>query len=96
MSHDLHNAIMNIPCAPGMLNLNHHAAYKMGHRDARHAAAEMALSATQSTQAPDLSDAEILQIIKLCRREDPEVPGWISRQRINWCRAVLAARSAKS
>lgn len=44
---NLHNRIMNLPCAPrerDMLNFSEEAtrAYKLGHRDARHAAAELA------------------------------------------------------
>lgn len=42
---DLHNAIMALPCTPGMLHESMHRAYEFGHRDARHAAAELAISA---------------------------------------------------
>ena len=39
---DLHNAIMNIPCDADVLGLPDKAtAYRIGHRDARHAAAEL-------------------------------------------------------
>lgn len=43
----LHNDIMNIPCNSEVENYpdSLRLAYKVGHRDARHAAAEMALKA---------------------------------------------------
>jgi len=40
---NLHNEIMNIHCNP--FCAKHSASYKIGHRDARHAAAELALKA---------------------------------------------------
>lgn len=49
---DLHNAIMNIPCKRAdseFMNAEHRMLYKNGHRDARHAAAELA-TATQVAQ----------------------------------------------
>ena len=56
--HDLHNAIMNIQATPDKTaGVNFQLAYKMGHRDARHAAAELALASSQ--QRPRLTDAEI-------------------------------------
>lgn len=39
---DLHAEIMNLPCNPGQLSTQMVSAYRMGHRDARHAAAELA------------------------------------------------------
>ena len=42
---DLHDLIMNLPCAKGPYSesgINARLAYKTGHRDARHAAAELA------------------------------------------------------
>jgi hypothetical protein len=42
---NLHNEIMNINCAVGHAYAANQTAYKMGHRDARHAAAELALRA---------------------------------------------------
>lgn len=42
----LHNEIMNIKCdTEGMTGINLILAYKRGHRDARHAAAELVLKA---------------------------------------------------
>lgn len=38
---NLHNQIMNIPTVPG--SYNDEFCYKLGHRDARHAAAELSL-----------------------------------------------------
>ena len=51
----LHNEIMNLPCDPSHANdefADRRFAYKFGHRDARHAAADLALKA----------DAEIAQL----------------------------------
>lgn len=40
---DLHNTIMNLPCAaPKEYDINQRLAYQAGHRDARHAAADLA------------------------------------------------------
>jgi hypothetical protein len=40
---DLHGRIFNLPCtAPNAYGINERLAYKLGHRDARHAAAELA------------------------------------------------------
>lgn len=43
---DLHAEIMNLPCGPAYVPLrpNQQLAYKIGHRDARHAAAELVAS----------------------------------------------------
>jgi len=49
---DLHNAIMNLPCKMGRaveMNGATKQAYKEGHRDARHAAAELAAAAESAT-----------------------------------------------
>jgi hypothetical protein len=46
----LHGAIMNLPCCGDKAaesSINHELAYKMGHRDARHAAAELVLADRQ-------------------------------------------------
>lgn len=44
--HDLHDAIMNIQANPDKTaGVNFQLAYKKGHRDARHAAAELAIAA---------------------------------------------------
>ena len=60
--HDLHNAIMNIQATPDKTaGVNFQLAYKMGHRDARHAAAELALASSQ--QRPRLTDAEIHELL---------------------------------
>lgn len=39
----LHNQMMNLPCATKAVGAVFVAGYKLGHRDARHACAEMAL-----------------------------------------------------
>lgn len=43
----------------------------------------------------DLTDAEILAAIAASPTEDHTKEGWIRRQRIVWCRAVLAAQKGK-
>jgi hypothetical protein len=54
-----HNEIMNLLCVipPGLSQLNTHHLYQIGHRDARHAAAELANKA----------DAEIERLHELAR-----------------------------
>lgn len=42
---NLHSDIMNIPCFTELTNHAERMAYKIGHRDARHAAAELSLKA---------------------------------------------------
>jgi hypothetical protein len=42
---NLHSEIMNIPCETGLSNHAERLAYKTGHRDARHVAAELSLKA---------------------------------------------------
>jgi len=57
---DLHNAIMNIQATPGMLADEYVSAYKMGHKDARHAAAELA--ATHAGAAERVTPAMVEQL----------------------------------
>lgn len=48
---DLHAAIMNLPCGtPNIPGVNSEIAYKLGHRDARHAAAELVVAAPKAPQ----------------------------------------------
>lgn len=50
---DLHNAIMNIPAVPPKgANINQAVSYRVGHRDARHAAAELALASHAGAAEP--------------------------------------------
>ena len=49
----------------------------------------------RSAQRKPLTDEQILDLIKNCPKEDPEVVGWIARQRLIWCRAVEAAHGIK-
>lgn len=51
---ELHAAIMNIP-AKRLLVGREGLAYAEGHRDARHAAAELALTANQAAEAPPVA-----------------------------------------
>jgi hypothetical protein len=44
---DLHAAIMNLPCKPPNSDFDIRRAYEYGHRDARHAAAELVAAAPQ-------------------------------------------------
>jgi len=59
---DLHGLIMNIPAAPGGLDGDYALAYKLGHRDARHAAAELSLSATRKPALPLSTSVTSLQL----------------------------------
>ena len=42
---DLHGRIMNLPCDPSFYVGHDQVAFKSGHRNARHAAAELAIAA---------------------------------------------------
>jgi hypothetical protein len=44
LAENLHREIMNLPCDHGDLKYEPRITFKMGHRDARHAAAELALT----------------------------------------------------
>ena len=49
---NLHGQIMNIPAEPAKVNGSNYAlSYKEGHRDARHAAAELSLVADKMVEA---------------------------------------------
>lgn len=71
---DFHNEIMNIPTVVG--TYNDELCYKLGHRDARHAAAELSLKA----------DARIEELEEMLRwyieedeinESDPENEYWV-------------------
>lgn len=58
---NLHNEIMNIRCQPDKeIPAVYQASYKLGHRDARHAAAELALAAETENEAL-LSQVSVLR-----------------------------------
>lgn len=59
----LHIAIMNLPCDPPYTEGTNKIAYRVGHRDARHAAAE--LVAAQQGEAKDA--ARILGLLREAR-----------------------------
>ena len=63
MATELHNAVMNIPAVPPKdANINQVMSYKIGHRDARHAAAELALASHTGEAEPvawEVRNAEI-------------------------------------
>lgn len=66
---DLHGKVMNILCLPAgidMLNPGEVMAYKLGHRDARHEAAELVTTATALSQpaAADEVKAELVVAAK--------------------------------
>lgn len=56
---DLHTQIMSLPCDESRVRPSYESAYRLGHRDARHAAAELVLaaSAQPATDRPALADA---------------------------------------
>ena len=60
---DLHAQIMNIPCdRPDTSAMGKATAYKLGHRDARHAAAEMALSSVTLTLSAAMQLPEVREL----------------------------------
>ena len=65
---DLHAKIMNLALAPGLSEINttesEQLAYKRGHRDARHAAADLALRADACINALRVLDARLQKCIK--------------------------------
>jgi hypothetical protein len=75
---ELHAAIMNLPCKPPALTgANEVWAYQYGHRDARHAAAELSLSASQPQEEGDRKDAPIRPpslavALNMCREANTE------------------------
>lgn len=61
---DLHAQIMNIPCdRPDTSAMGKATAYKLGHRDARHAAAEMALSSATPTLSAAMQLPEVRALV---------------------------------
>lgn len=74
---DLHGQIMNIRCLVGndasaMLGTDAYLAYKNGHRDARHAAAELA---NEHTALFEEFRAEVQRCFDLAQRMDSLEPG---------------------
>jgi len=63
---DLHGQIMNLACVPANMDAepNQRLAYKVGHRDARHAAAELALKADACIDALRAALIELRDRIK--------------------------------
>ncbi len=61
---NLHDKIMNLNCVPENMDAepNQRLAYKVGHRDARHAAAELALKADKLAE-------ELREVIGWARTE---------------------------
>ena len=66
---DLHAQIMNIPCdRPDTSAMGKATAYKLGHRDARHAAAEMALSSATPTLSAAMQLPEVRALVDALER----------------------------
>ena len=66
---DLHAQIMNIPCdRPDTSAMGKATAYKLGHRDARHAAAEMALSSATPTLSAAMQLPEVRALVDAAKR----------------------------
>ena len=64
---ELHAEIMNLPCCPYRPEPDFVIGYKMGHRDARHAAAELVLASLAAERVPEpavdaLTDEQIKAI----------------------------------
>lgn len=68
---DLHDAIMHIPCCPYRTEPDFVTGYKFGHRDARHAAAELAQAAAPA------GDADLLREVRDWRRSGTSLPNKI-------------------
>lgn len=65
---DLHAQIMNIPCdRPDTSAMGKATAYKLGHRDARHAAAEMALSSATPTLEAAMQLPEVRALVEVAQ-----------------------------
>ncbi len=63
---DLHNEIMNLPCkVPADYDIKQRLAYKVGHRDARHAAAEL-VAAPAHTADQDCTEPNRAACPRLC------------------------------
>ena len=48
---------------------------------------------TTPPQRQPLTEEAILLLLKNCPKEDPEVIGWVTRQKITWMRAIEAAHN---
>jgi len=75
---NLHNEIMNLPCpAPRELIAQqgqHNLCYKFGHRDARHAAAELAIEADKRIEDLEYALKELVQALPINRDWlDPDI-----------------------
>ena len=79
MSNDLHDQIMNLPCKRTMSHFATKADlihYKEGHRDARHAAAELALATppVASGALPELPEG--LETVDVHVQDEGGSPNW--------------------
>ncbi len=54
---DLHAEILALPCTPGKLHESMHRAYEFGHRDARHAAAELVVAVAEREPAAEVIES---------------------------------------
>ena len=70
---NLHNEIMNLPCEPSqrdIMNDREITAHKIGHRDARHAAAELAIKSDSLIEEMKLQLEDILDWLEQGDVED--------------------------
>lgn len=90
MNQDLHDAIMRLHCDPASgYPAWQWSAYHAGHRDARHAAAELVIAAL----TVELTDAYIVSLAYDCNAL-PEVI--TDETLLIFARAVLASQKAKN
>ena len=78
---DLHGEIMNIPCDPSrapVAGVNAELAYKYGHRDARHAAAELAAAhGAERAQPAEAEGVERWSELKKLAEKATPGPWWV-------------------
>jgi hypothetical protein len=91
---NLHAAIMNIPCAPKVPAEFDIRSYAMGHRDARHASADLV---TLSQQAPSGQQAEptMVAIAKRNFRQAALNCVEVLEQALSIAKAVLASQAER-
>jgi hypothetical protein len=95
---DLHAAIMNLPCnIPDAVDMSFDfvkRAYKMGHRDARHAAAELALSSPPAQPAAPAMDEWLKEAERLIAEYAIAVEATLCTDAPGTYRRRLSARTA--
>ena len=89
---DLHGQIMNIQAADPGLETNPHRAYTMGFRDARHAAAKLALGANACTYAPTRSEPQQSRTQRI-RNLQAELSALLSEEAKEACNDMAAVQA---